>query len=141
MNAILPQLASGSAHQAVGANTDLAYMLGQGVELMIVGMGVVFAALMLIGLTMVLLRVVASDKPAAAKPAAATAATAAATAAAEPPITPELIAVLTAAATVAVGQPARVSRVRFVSYTPGAAWTEHGRRSIHSSYPVRKSIR
>ncbi|MCB1964222.1 MAG: OadG family protein [Rhodocyclaceae bacterium] len=139
MNGIFPLIAS-SPGAAGGAASDLNHLIGEGVELMIVGMGVVFSALVLVGLVMVVLRLVAADKQPAAKPSAA-AASAAAKTPAEPAITPELIAVLAAAATVAVGRPARVSRVRFVSYTPGHAWTERGRTTVQSSYPVRKSVR
>ncbi|MEM1165894.1 MAG: OadG family transporter subunit [Planctomycetota bacterium] len=106
------------------SNTDL----GAGVALMVVGMVVVFGALVLIGLIVmgvrrVLDRPVHTPTPQASPrdpmPAG---------------ISPERIAVIAAAATAAVGKPVRVHRVVMLGEQGGSAWARGGRRTIMGSH-------
>lgn len=50
------------------------------------------------------------------------------------------VAVLTAAAMAAVGQPVRLQRITFINRNTVSAWSERGRVSIHASHNVRRSL-
>lgn len=111
--------------------------LGEGVVLLVVGMGVVFVALaLMLGLVAVLARVAKRPEPvAAASPSPAPAPTVVS----EGAITPELVAVLTAAAVAATGGPVRVRRVTVLGSTQSGAWLAGGRASLMGSHrPVRR---
>lgn len=56
----------------------------------------------------------------------------------EPEISPEIIAILTAAAIAALGTNVRIRKVRFADTTSNTAWAETGRRFIHTSHRLRK---
>ena len=106
--------------------------LGEGVILLVVGMGVVFLALTLImTLVMILGRLARELAP---KPAAAPAPAPAPTQTTDE-ITPELVAVLTAAAVAATGGPVRVRRVTVLGAgSSGGAWLAGGRASLMGSH-------
>jgi len=96
--------------------------LADALILMLVGMSVVFTALILLWAV-----IVAVDRLTGA-PAEPTRAEEAA-----PSEQPHLIAVLAAAATAALGRPARVQRVRFLGYET-TAWRQEGRRLVMTSH-------
>jgi hypothetical protein len=56
----------------------------------------------------------------------------------EPEISPEIIAIITAAAIAALGTNVRIRKVRFADTTSNTAWAETGRRFIHTSHRLRK---
>lgn len=127
-------------HQAEAAG-----YIAEGVVLMIVGMAVVFCALLL------LMAVIAGIKRTDAAP--ATASTAPKPAAPSTPapsrtateemaagISPQTIAVLAAAATAALRQRVRIQRVNVLSRggRTGGAWTQSGRRTIMTSHRPRR---
>lgn len=56
----------------------------------------------------------------------------------EPGITPELIAILTAAAFAALGTNVRIRKIRFTDTHSNTAWADTGRRLIHTSHRLRK---
>jgi len=116
--------------------------LMRGLELLVVGMAVVFAALVLVGVALVLIGRL-SDKPAPgpgreAPPAPSAAepppATAAPGQASEPEIDAHLIVVLSAAAAAACGSAVRVRRVRFLHAGRRGSWAGQGRVDIHTSH-------
>ena len=125
--------------------------LGEAVTLMIVGMGVVFAALILVGLMLGLLRKLGEPTPKAKpqsfrmtpmrSPSRAQAATQKAEA--EPKVDPHLLVVLTAAATAMVHGPVRVRRVQFISANPAqrSGWAAQGRVMIHASHNTQQRKR
>ena len=111
--------------------------------LMVVGMLAVFCALMLLlGVVILINRlwkveeapVLPKAEPKAAKPLPKKAVQQSMDG-----VSPELIAVLTAAATAALQQSVRISRVRFVGQRQNAIWAQLGRRSIMSSHHLRRS--
>ncbi len=128
------------------AATDAA-AITDGLMLLVVGVSVVFAALVLILVTIKMLGRVdmaielSGRKPAGAKhasggedapPAASPSQPGPAGTSTSPG--PELIAVLAAAATAALRRPVRVTRVRFVSATPATGWVVAGRGGIMTSH-------
>lgn len=138
------------------AQADVEAFMQQGIPLTVVGVAVVFLALIAILVMLGALQNLGftDEKPlappakpspkavpqAVAAPAPASSsvpAVAPAVPVEEGDFSPELIAVLTAAAIAAVGQPVRIRQVRFV--TRGVSpWAHSGRRSIHSSHKLRK---
>lgn len=120
------------------------------IGLMLVGMAVVFTALVLLyGMVTLINRL--GDRLGQRAVAEATrtprvAAKGQAAPAAKPApdqsdaITPQLLAVLTAAATAAMHKPVQVTRVKFVHQNKGQLWAQMGRRSIMTSHrlPHRK---
>lgn len=54
-------------------------------------------------------------------------------------ITPELLVVLTAAATAALGTPVIVHRITFLNQNTVSGWAEAGRTSLHWSHHVRRN--
>ena len=128
------------------ATTDAA-AITDGLMLLVVGVSVVFAALVLILVTIKLLgRVDTAIELSGRKPAGAKYAPGGEDA---PPVAspsqpgpagtsgspgPELIAVLAAAATAALRRPVRVTRVRFVSAAPAPGWVVAGRGGIMTSH-------
>ena len=113
-----------------------------GLVLMVVGMGVVFSALILIlwaikGMNSAL------SKPAPAPAPAPAAAPAAAPAPAKPASDeedPEILAVIAAAVAAVVRKPHRIRRVDSLTNAPtGSNWARHGRRAIMTSHrPARR---
>ena len=109
--------------------------------LMLVGMGVVFMGLVVLMFVSNAIRAMCAEKKAPA-PAAATQATGP-TSTGHSPVSatdnsfdPQLIAVLTAAATAALRRPVRVLSARnyLVKQDPGHIWSQSGRRSIMTSH-------
>jgi len=135
--------------------------IGEALAIMVVGMGVVFVALVLVGVLLAALRKVAEPAPPPAKPRRSPAPTirtpppaqvvedridertlaviaaAAAAAAVQQRIDGRTLAILAAAATAAVGGPARIRRVQVLRRTEQAGrsgWAEQGRVAIHTSH-------
>lgn len=54
-------------------------------------------------------------------------------------INPELLVVLTAAATAALGTPVIVHRITFLNQNTVSGWAEAGRTSLHWSHNVRRN--
>ena len=110
-----------------------ASLVADGLILMVVGMTVVFLSLLLLlGMIQVIRK--AADSPAVITPSSPSA---------SPPapdvqgLTPELIAVLTAAATAVVHQPVHIQRVSVLN--PNAStWAQSGRRNIMTSHQPHK---
>lgn len=116
--------------------------LGQAVDVLVTGVTLVFAALVMVMGMIVAIRKMSpeegagggapaskSSSPPAAKPAAP----------ADDSIDGATLAVIAAAVLVAVKQPVRITRVRFVKDQWGrAAWAQRGRSEIHSSHRLRK---
>lgn len=105
-----------------------------GVQIAALGMSVVFVALLLIALILsmfgplerLILRIGAPRAtPHTAQPVAAPTH--------DLGLTPELVAVITAAATAALAQPVRVHRIRYDADPSGAAWVHQGRLTIMAS--------
>ncbi|WP_428387582.1 OadG family transporter subunit [Mucisphaera sp.] len=112
--------------------------LQTGLLLMMVGMTVVFGSLVVLLSVVQLVKALLSDKPEpvlAEKPSVAP--TPVAVAAVDPPVEGlvdgALLAVLTAAATAALGTRARVRGVRLIARRD-RAWSQQGRRSIMTSH-------
>lgn len=129
-----------------------------GLGLTIVGMGVVFLALIAIWGMLILIgeafgkeavgggKQDGSGAPTASTPAPAPVASAPAPPAPEPApangtIPPEILAAITAAVAVAVQQPFRIRRVRFSPTDNQSAWASQGRQAIHASHRLRKGSR
>jgi Na+-transporting methylmalonyl-CoA/oxaloacetate decarboxylase gamma subunit len=114
---------------------DLAARESEALLLALVGMSVVFLALVTIGFFIFLLgrlfaerAVPESQSRPVAEPVAADG------------LDPRTIAVISAAAFVAVGQPVRVQRITFINRNTISAWAERGRVSIHGSHNVRRTL-
>lgn len=118
-----------------------AWTWGEAFALAAVGVGVVFAALAVVGGAMALLgrwlRTPEAAPLAAAAPPAEASAPAHATGLPGHLDGPTL-ALLTAAAVAAVGRPVRVRRVTFVEPVTASAWKEAGRLTIHASHNLRR---
>jgi len=151
------------ADKAIGLSTSIA----EGFALMIVGMTVVFLALVLVGVTLVLIRRFSEDAkpagPAATAPSQSAARSAApvkmkisppadaktqaiiaaaATAAVRArPIDPRTLAIITAAATAVVGAPVRARRVKFLHRGGQTAWAASGRTHHHRSHNIQQRKR
>ncbi|NBC17342.1 MAG: hypothetical protein GVY18_08530 [Bacteroidetes bacterium] len=130
---------------ALGLGAQETSGTGEALELAVVGMGVVFTVLAVIGGLLVLLGKVfaepveeaaeapaPSPRPAEAAPAHTTA----------PPghVDPQTLAVLTAAAYAAVGRPVRIRRVTFINQNTVSAWKEVGRATIQASHNIKRSL-
>lgn len=120
--------------------------ISEGLQLMVVGMGIVFGALILIMIMMLVMNKVvgksASEpvKPPAARPSPASRAAASRTlATTNGGIPTEVLAVITAAVAVAVGKPFRIHSVRTTARQ--APWAVQGRAAIHRSHRVRRGSR
>lgn len=139
--------------------------LPEGLVMMLVGMLVVFTALILVAVVLwVMGRIDRTERPvpattassapaSAARPTPATYATPAdqklapwranMTKATEKVhdsgVDPHTLAVITAAAVAALGSRVRVRRVRFLR-AGGGPWAEHGRASIHSSHHLQRRV-
>lgn len=116
--------------------TELELM--DGITLMVVGMGVVFFALLTLWalLGVIGFRKAEQPKPALASPTAAPAAPVAVSPA-DDTITPEVYAIITAAVIAVAGRRARIQRVRFVRQAD-ESWAIHGRQAIQASHRIRK---
>lgn len=107
-----------------------------GLQITVTGVSVVFIALTLVALALGALRGI--DAPLARMRqgrAAAPPREGVRHAAEVPPdqLTPELVAVLVAAATEALDQPVRVTRVRYHGQPPASAWSRQGRIAVMAS--------
>jgi len=124
-------LALGSTGLLAGSGT-----LSDAVFLALVGVAVVFCALALTWAAVTAVtRLLAAPADDTGPPVAA--------AGDRPPpagesIDPRIVAVLTAAATVAVGAPIRLRCVRRFHRDPNSAWMAHGRVLVHSSHRFQK---
>ncbi len=111
-------------------------MLGKGLELMITGMSVVFLALLMLVVVVTLFKRLGETQPAKqAEPAAATQPVPPTPPA--PPtggIPPHLIVVLAAAAHEMLGQPVRVTRVRYRQLEADAGWARQGRIGVMAGH-------
>jgi Na+-transporting methylmalonyl-CoA/oxaloacetate decarboxylase gamma subunit len=105
-----------------------------GVQITALGIGVVFTALVLISLVLsvfgplerLIVRLMRPrTQPRVAQPIAAPAE--------DLGLTPELVAVIAAAATAALRRPVRVHRIRYDADPSGAAWVQQGRLTIMAS--------
>ncbi len=105
-----------------------------GLQIAALGIGVVFVALSIIALVLsafgplerLILRLhMRHTQPTTAQPVAAPTDNLG--------LSPELVAVITAAATAALGQPIRVRRIRYDADPRGAAWVQQGRLTIMAS--------
>ncbi len=112
--------------------------LADGVVLMIVGMGVVFASLCVLLLLISALRRVSERTAAEAQPDGDAPL---ANVDVDEGVTPELVAVLTAAATAAVDRPLRIRKVRIASTAPGAAWLSGGRAALMATRKPKRTRR
>lgn len=114
--------------------------LADGLVLMVVGMAVVFMALILVGSSLVVIRKMAEEKPVkpkipfAPKSTPAPAAQPAFGASPDGELDGRLIAILTAAAAAVAGGPVRLRRVQFLKGRADGSWSAAGRSHIHSSH-------
>lgn len=118
---------------------SLAQALEEGGMLAIVGMGVVFFALILLNLLLSVLnkmqvrqQLLAQAQAPAIPPVATTA---------HDEIEPEVLAVLTAAVIAAIGRPARIRSVRMIQRDESSAWADRGRARLQASHTLRKGTR
>jgi Na+-transporting methylmalonyl-CoA/oxaloacetate decarboxylase gamma subunit len=114
---------------------ELAARETEALLLALVGMSVVFLALVTIGVFIYLLGRVFVNRPSAAPAAAMSAAPLGAG-----QLDARTIAVISAAAFAAVGRPVRVQRITFINRNTISAWAERGRVSIHGSHNVRRTL-
>lgn len=138
MISVLSSVAEGSVPFGAGG-------LVSGVVLMIVGMFVVFGSLLLImGLVGAMNRLLQDPTPTTGRRDIAERVGSAPLS--NPPaegsgVTPELVAVLTAAAYAATQRPVRVRRITVVGSSGGSAWLAGGRASLMGSHrPVRRRV-
>ncbi len=108
--------------------------IARGVELLVVGMAVVFVALILVGLALVLIRRLLEPAAPSASVATPGPSVEPAVPAAKPYTDPHLIVVLSAAAAAVCGAPVRVRKVRFLRADRRGGWAERGRVDIQTSH-------
>jgi sodium pump decarboxylase gamma subunit len=130
------------AQAAVVVEEDL--HIDEGFELMVVGMGVVFTALVLIMILMIIIRAVVkmANKPKTA-PALQPAPAASASTPAQSDdsgMDPQIAVLLTAAVAAVVKRPFRIRQVAQINRNTNA-WAEHGRSVHHRSHRVRKGLK
>lgn len=108
---------------------DASTGFGGGVAMMIVGMGVVFVSLVVIGLVAALIARLFRERTAAPKPAEP----------AEKPTGPDgaTIAVIAAAAAAALHRPVRVKRITMIGRHGPDAWVTGGRSTMLGSHTPR----
>ena len=109
------------------ASTAVSGQLGQGLVLMVVGMGVVFFVLVLLS---VLIGIMNRE----VKPAQALTPDVAPASVAEGEIPPEHLAVIAAAVAVAAGPRARISRLVFLGHSSQREWVAGGRATVMGSH-------
>ncbi len=119
---------------------DMGHNMSDGLVLMAVGMGVVFIALVTLWGVVALVKALAGDDSAPATPATA-APPAPPSPITDPGPTPELVAVITAAATAALGtHGVRVTRITPLIRGDAAPWTAGGRQSHMATHrPARRN--
>jgi glutaconyl-CoA/methylmalonyl-CoA decarboxylase subunit delta len=105
----------------------------------IVGMGIVFASLFLMGELFVLIGRLLGAIDNAASAGGDTAEQRTPDKPQSDPVDPKLIAVLTAAAMAATGRAVVIRQVRFINRNTVSGWSEAGRSAIHSSHEPRKA--
>lgn len=119
--------------------------LVEGGELALVGVGVVFSALILIWVMLVIIQKSAPhDDTQQAPPATAAAAESQPSAAPETDrgdeeIDSETLALIMASVMAVTRSPVRIRHIQRVTYPPTQAWAEHGRALIHTSHRIRKN--
>ncbi|MCC5876444.1 MAG: OadG family protein [Candidatus Sumerlaeia bacterium] len=126
------------------AGTIEEHTLSDGIQLTIVGMLVVFIALLaILGLLTALKKICSPNRSADMTPAAESKSGQGSPAVTSPVegIDPQIMAAIIASVAVAVGQPARIRSVRLIRNEPGSAWSGRGRTSIQSSHRMRKGIK
>lgn len=119
--------------------------MSAGLVLTVVGMGVVLASLTLLLYLVKLLNITLAERASLVEATrSGTASTAAspnteleAATASDPGVTPELIAVLTAAATTAIGMPVRIQSVRRYYRPAGEVWRQQGIRNLTTGHRPR----
>lgn len=111
-----------------------------GLQITILGMGVVFAALTLIIYVLKLTERLTPwlEKFGGSGHGHGHQAETAAPAETPGALTPEVMAAISAAVVVAVGKRGRIRRIRYRSTQPGAAWAVQGRASIMASHNVKR---
>ncbi|MEM1331582.1 MAG: OadG family protein [Planctomycetota bacterium] len=124
----LVSLAPVATVSGAGALGD-APAMGTGVALMIVGMSVVFSSLVVIGLVIGLISMLAQPNAVDEAPVQP-----AGRPSPEDAVSPELVAVITAAATAAVRRPVRVRRVVMLGRSDGDPWVSAGRAVLIGSH-------
>lgn len=133
-------------HLAGSINGD---HLKEGIELTLIGMLVVFIALLaILGLLLILKKSCSSDRSNQMASSVANKADVGKNggAGSDAPIgsdaiDPAVMAVIIGAVAVAVGQPVRVRSVKIIRNETGSAWSGRGRTSIQSSHRMRKGIK
>jgi len=96
-------------------------------EISAIGITIVFASLVLVSLALTLINRLLRPRETAAP----------ATDAAGPSIPADIVVVLAAAATTALGRRVRVAHVRYHSAAPDTEWSHQGRISVMGSHRVR----
>ncbi|MEM7621622.1 MAG: OadG family protein [Planctomycetota bacterium] len=124
----------GATPQATATN------LSQGLTLMIVGMAVVFVALLLLWAVITAVHALGSTRDAGNQTRSTPQSI---TPASGPPahdlVTPRLVAVLAAAATVAASGPVRLTRVTPLRRGSADPWSRSGRRGVMGSHRTRSA--
>jgi Na+-transporting methylmalonyl-CoA/oxaloacetate decarboxylase gamma subunit len=115
--------------------------LWQGVILAVVGMAIVFLALMLVGALMSLLNRPLPSLRGQSREAAPVDPAAAGISSDGAPVDTLTLVVIAAAVAALVGPSARIRRVRFVQPALPSAWAAHGRVAIQASHRLRKAPR
>lgn len=118
--------------------------LSGGIQLTIVGMLVVFIALLaILGLLTALKKFCSPNRSKDMTPATESKTGMGGPVGASPVegIDPQIMAAIIASVAVAVGQPARIRSVRLIRNEAGSAWSGRGRTSIQSSHQMRKGIK
>jgi Na+-transporting methylmalonyl-CoA/oxaloacetate decarboxylase gamma subunit len=133
MATMLPTLAVNANSQM----TTLSERLEKGLLLMVVGMGVVFVALVLIGVCISLLGWWLRNLEAKPLELEEESSIVQTTGGGDQS---ELIAVLTAAAMAIVGKSVNVRKVTFINQNTVSGWAEVGRVAIHTSHNLRRNM-
>jgi Na+-transporting methylmalonyl-CoA/oxaloacetate decarboxylase gamma subunit len=115
-----------------------------GLQIAVIGIMVVFLALVLVSLALSLLNYIdarlkrrAIRQPAPQSAAPAPAEPAGASAERSPELSPELVAVVAAAANEILGYPVRVTRIRYHRQAPGGGWSQQGRLTVMAGHRPR----
>lgn len=109
-----------------------------GLQIAVTGVAVVFLALVLVMLTLTLLNTLERVVLRRSTPTPTPAAEPAPAPAESDELSPDLIAILTAAAAEMLAQPVRVTRIRYFNRPPLGTWSQQGRLTIMASRPVRR---
>jgi len=113
--------------------------ISEAFNLMIVGVLIVFMALLLVlGMTVLLRKM--TEKEEVSPPVSATPASTPGNSASANPdaVPPAIVAVITAAVVAAVNRPVRITRIRIADESVQPPWATQGRTSIHTSRNIKK---